>query len=209
MAHPYAANKSLHTDRLGKMLSGMTPEAGPKATHSDQMGAMKGMNSGMSMHGGKAKLARGGRTKGKTNININVMPAAPDAGAPPTMPAGMGALPPPMAKPPMAPPPGPPPGMAGPGMPPPMMPHKFGGRSYKAGGSVKDGRAWAEGLKNGTKVQHAGQSDAKDINRPPVITRKSGGRLFSEKTSMKDIKNKDGGNGGKGRLAKARLYGSK
>lgn len=212
MAHPYASHKSLHTERLGKMLGGNKPETGPKATHSDQMSAAKSVKSEMSMHGGPAKLKSGGRAKGKTNININVMPAAPDAGPamPPTLPPGLAALGA-APKPPMAPPPGPPMGGPPPGMPPgggaPMMAHKVGGRAYKNGGSVKDGPAWKEGLRNGTKVQHAGQNDKKDINRPPVITRKDGGRMFSEGVKMKDIKNAAGG--GKGRLQKIGLYGGK
>lgn len=248
MAHPYSGHKSLHTDRLSKMLGGMKREAGAKATHSEQLNAAKGASGRMAMHGEKAKsakkYARGGRTKGKTNININVMPAAPEAAPamPPTLPAGMGAVPAP--KPPMPPPPGPmaggmPPGLL-PGMPPgagPMMPHKSGGRAYKKGGAVsaasiaanavhkhekhlhkgeketkfkrgggiKDGPTWKEGLRNGTKVQHAGQNDAKDINRPPVITKKHGGRLTSEHVKMKNIKNAAGG--GLGRLEKIRMYG--
>lgn len=78
--------------------------------------------------GGRTERAAGGRTKGKTNINIIVNPGKPDANAMP--PAGAGPVrpppppmltppPPPMAAPPGAPPPNmPPPSMAG--GPPPM-----------------------------------------------------------------------------------------
>lgn len=93
------------------------------------------------------------------------------------MPAGGPTGGPPMAGPPgLAPPgmlpPGLPPGIGGPpgGMPMPLRAH---------GGRVKPGPGWAEGLKNGTKVQHAdGKDDGKDIGRKPVITKADGGKVF-------------------------------
>lgn len=262
MAHPYGSHKSLHTERLGKIMGGSEREKGPKAKHEHLAAAKRGgaMKGEMSMHGSKAKHAdrykKGGRVKGKTHININVMPqsAGAPAGGPPTMPAGLGAaMPPPvMPKPPMAPPPGAAPGGA-PGMPPggpamPPMMHKRGGAAYKKGGAVSDekqdkrdmavavhkhekhmhkgeketklkhggraGPAWMEGLRNGTKTQHAKQGrgvtqDSGDTNRKPVITKKDGGsvRNFSEHVKMKDIKNAAGG--GLGRLEKIALYGKK
>jgi hypothetical protein len=106
--------------------------------------------------GGRMGRATGGRTKGTTNISINVMPHTPNKPMgiqppmPPMPPAGgpppMGGMPPPMPMPPRggggmppglmaamsgaagAPPPGgPPPGM---GMPPPPMGRKAGGKVY-------------------------------------------------------------------------------
>jgi hypothetical protein len=128
------------------------------------------------------RLDRGGRKKkGSTNVNVIVAPHPGGATTPPA-PPGIGAaapapMPVPPPRPPMPPPGGP---MAGPGMPPggppPMMPRARGGRVGKAGGAkggelehlnktdkaipkraggggVKDGPAWKEGLRNGTKVQ--------------------------------------------------------
>lgn len=270
--HPFESHKSLHTERLGKMLDGSEREKGPKAQHEQIEHAKRGgaMHADNKMHGEKAKhrldkYKKGGKVKGKTHININVMPQAGGAGGPPsgppTLPPGLAAaaMAPhqPMGPPPGAGPGGPPPGMP-PGGPPPGMMHKRGGVAYKKGGSVKraeggrfpasdsakalgeaykiepwygpqaqsardaagkafvsstkkahGGSVKAESERRGTKVQHAGQNDKKDIDRPPVITRKDGGRLFSEHAKMKDIKKENGGNGGLGRLAKARMYGGK
>lgn len=138
----------------------------------------------------KARLDRqpratGGRAKhkGKTVVNVNVasghpgaMPIPALAGGPP--PGGPPMMPP---RPPMAPPMAGPPGMP-PGMPPggaPMGLHSKGGKVKRAhGGSVKDGPAWNEGLKNGTKVSDGhGQSDLKDIGRGKAITYNKGGSV--------------------------------
>lgn len=74
---------------------------------------------------GRTERASGGRTKGKTNINIVVNPAKPDQN---TMPPS-GPVRPPMAPPPPppAPPMAPPPGAPPPNMPPPSMMAGAGG----------------------------------------------------------------------------------
>lgn len=177
------------------------------------------------------KYKKGGKVKGKTNIHINVMPqggaGGPPPGGPPTLPPGLAAAAmapkPPMGPPPGAMPGGPPPGAGGP--PPGMMPHKAGGRTgYKDGGSVNGGPlekrkaggkingirkagapAWAEGLKKGTKVQHAVQGDGitqdkGDTNRKNAITRKAGGKVSDFSQNLNKIPSreasKDFGNSG-------------
>lgn len=203
MAHPYGDHKSLHTKRVARMLGGYAAGKGaPKADHSymPKAGASK-MEA--EVHGGKPKgradkFKRGGAVKGK--IIINIVAGGQDKPVPVPVPAG-GPPPGPMA----GAPPMPPPGAAGPA-PAMPMPHKNGGRAFKRGGKV--GPTWREGIKNGTKVQHAGQNDAKDINRPPVITKASGGKVgFGEKMKFKTID--DGAGGGLGRLEKIKAYGAK
>lgn len=94
--------------------------------------------------------------------------------------------------------------MAGPPMPPPGM-HKNGGRAgFKRGGAVKDGPAWKEGLRNGTKPMNStGRNDLADVNRPPAITKKTGGAVKSEGMKSPTIKHAAGG--GQGRLEKMRF----
>ena len=108
--------------------------------------------------GGRTAHAKGGKTKGKTNININVMPHHPGMGGPMGGPVPMGGAPmpppPPPPGPPMGGPPpmGPPPGgpMGGPPMPPPgmpPMPRKSGGRAGKdLGGSLTGGPSGSQGM---------------------------------------------------------------
>jgi hypothetical protein len=77
--------------------------------------------------GGRAERKSGGRTKGKTNINIIVNPSK-DANDKPPMPGPIPAPPPPMPlPPPPMPPQGPPPGAPPPNMPPPSMMAGMGG----------------------------------------------------------------------------------
>lgn len=221
MAHPFEVHKSLPTDRIGRMLAGSARPSGPKAGHEQLSEVRKaGGQTENQMHGGKAKsrldkFKKGGKVKGKTNIHINVMPqggaGGPPPGGPPTLPPGLAAAA--MAPKPMMPPPGamagPPPGAGGP--PPGMMPHKAGGRTgYKAGGKIdginKAGApAWAEGLKKGTKVQHAKQGDGitqdkTDTNRKAVITKKGGGAVANFSQNLEKIPSreasKDFGNSG-------------
>lgn len=135
----------------------------------------------------------GRKKKASTNVNVIVAshpgPGTPPPGPGAGIGAGAGPMPVPPPRPPMA-PPGGPPGMAGPpGMPPPGGPPMIrarGGRVGKAGhakggelehqnktasalpkrargGGVKDGPAWKEGLRNGTKVQHTEGNNAARI----------------------------------------------
>lgn len=73
----------------------------------------------------------------------------------------------------------------------------------KDGGSVKDGPTWREGIRNSTKVQHTTRNDLQDIGRPPVITKKGGGRISSENMHTPQIEHAAGG--GLGRLEKVRM----
>lgn len=200
MTHPYESHKNTHHDRAKKMTAGYAhgghighkAETKPKAGHHAKK--MPGEHK-HEMHGGEAKpradkFARGGRSKNaKTHVSVNVMPQGGPSPAP-MLPHGAG-MAPPMAppRPPMAPPPGAMPGgppMGGPpmGMPPGGMPppglgglRKSGGRAFKRGGSVSDGPTFREGIRNATKVDHAGDRNLKDVGRGPVITKKAGGRI--------------------------------
>jgi len=134
-------------------------EASKMDTKHDKQQSMKGLKSGgaasMSVSdgslegtrptGGRKARKAGGRTKGKTSININIGGGQPPMDMKPPMgpPPGPGA-PPPMGMPPMAPPPGggmppgPPPGAPPGGMPAGLPPglaqllqgRKDGGRTY-------------------------------------------------------------------------------
>lgn len=161
----------LREDRKLAKKHGMTLEHWEKSKldeKHDKQQSMKGLKrggkAGMSLDGELQgtrptgdRLARksGGRSKGKTDIHINIgggqppmgmkPPMGPPAGGPPMPPPGAGA-PPPMSPPPggppmMGPPPGaggPPPGGAPSGMPPGLPPglaqllqgRKSGGRTY-------------------------------------------------------------------------------
>ena len=147
--------------------------------------------------GGRAERKRGGRTKGKTNIhiNINTAPKAPAGGMPP-LPLGappMGINPPPM------PAGGPPMGAGAPPMPPgggmpPMPPGMAGGPSpqaFKRGGSAYQldaGSGSGEGRLE--KIDWYGKRPA----------RASGGKAY---------KMTAGAESGVGRLQKINWYGKK
>lgn len=139
---------------------------------------MAGMEREARAHGGKV-----GHKKGATHVNVIVNGG--DKGA---MPVPM--PPPAMAGPPPGPPPvaglgGPPPGMP-PGGPPPGMP-PMPGRAR--GGSVKSGRAWEEGKRLGTKVQHSdgkGTTNTKaNLDRGRAVTFATGGGVVSFNTGGK------------------------
>ncbi len=178
----------------------------------------------------KVARAKGGRVKG-TTVNVIVAPKQ-DAPAAPAM-AAMPPLMPP--KPPMPPPApagmGPPsPGMGG---IPPMPPRADGGRAYKKGGAVKmsgekkhgkkakpfkmgratGGAVDAAGVKgktgigDRTQIQHSGnKSDTQNIGRGPVVTRATGGPIYSDGKKGKQMAwlSGKGAGGGKARLAKAK-----
>ena len=206
--HPGALHKSLHVPEGEKI-----PEKKlEKAAHSKNPTLAKRARLAETL--GRMNRKSGGRTKGKTNINIVIAGGKPqDGGAPmppggkpPGLPAGVplpmgpgagaGAPPMPMGAPPM--PPGPPAG--GPPTPPPgmMMGRKAGGRITKKASSYEDMEAGAGGgegrlQKTDIAKRHAG-----------APTRATGGRTYR---SYKDM---DAGAGsGEGRLEKAEIQHSK
>ncbi len=163
------------------------------------------LTKGYATGGAVVERARGGRTKG-TNVNVIISPSSGQVAPPPPMPmAGPVAAPPmPPPRPPMAPPPGAgmvPPG--GPPMPPGGPIRSTGGRTgYKSGGAVP-GPAWKEGLRNGTKVTHGpGKNDLKDMNRPPVITKATGGAVEHPMKGGRAPHLPGGAGGGLARIAK-------
>jgi hypothetical protein len=88
-------------------------------------------------------------------------------------------------------------------MPPGGPIRSTGGRTgYKSGGAVP-GPAWKEGLRNGTKVTHApGKNDLKDMNRPPVITKATGGAVEHPMKGGRAPHLPGGAGGGLARIAK-------
>lgn len=180
----------------------------------------------------KVSRAKGGRVKSaKTNVNVIIAPGGqkpPMAGVgmlPPAAPPMPPKPPMPLANPPMA--MGPAPGMGG------MPPRSDGGRAYKKGGAVKGkmsgekkhgkkakpfkmrasggavddaGIKGKTGIGDRTQIQHSGnKSDTQNIGRGPVITRATGGPIYSNGKAgaqMAWLKGKGAG-GGKARLAKA------
>lgn len=181
----------------------------------------------------KVSRAKGGRVKsGKTNINIIV---APGGQKPPMAGVGMPPMPPappPMPpKPPMAAAPpvpmGPSPGAGG------IPMHADGGRAYKKGGAVKmkmsgekkhgkkakpfkmrasggavddAGVKGKTGIGDRTPIQHSGnKSDTQNIGRGPVITKATGGPVYSNGKAGKQMAwlKGVGAGGGEGRLKKA------
>lgn len=144
--------------------------------------------------------ARGGRTKGKTNVNVIIgMPdkQMPVAGAGMPLPPGA----PPMAPGLAAPPP------AGPGLPP-MPPRSTGGRAtFAKGGAVKSkdkglGKVKLEGMKAGTQVQpSSGKNDLNELRTFPPITYARGGAVPKWLSG--------GSASGVGRLEKAEEYGKR
>lgn len=145
--------------------------------------------------GGRVERKAGGRTKGKTDINIVIAAGhkPPMQGMPPIPPAGAMPPPPPPAMPPVAAPP-----PAAPPMPmppnPAAMERKAGGRISKVASSYKDmeaGSGTGEGRLQKTDV-------AKKHHDAPA--RKAGGRISKVAKSYKDMT--AGAGTGEGRLQK-------
>lgn len=151
-------------------------------------------------------FARGGRTKAKGHVKINIVNlphggastpspmglTGPAPGSPPGL-AGGANLPPPM--PPGGAPgmPGMPPGMPPPGMPPMGMPRKRGGRANYIEGESSKGNL-------GKWAGYAGK------NSPPGMAEMKGENGSSTKIKAS---NKTGAGGGEARLAKRKMYGLK
>lgn len=169
MAHPMKSQIGDKASRLARMTSGYVADKAVNRTV-DQGAPSGGMKRDLGIEGSKpGRFARGGRAKGKTNITINVAPGGQGAAPPAPLPLPVG---PAVGAPPM-PPPGP---MAGIGAPGPVPGGPLPMR--KAGGRIKDGPAWKEGLRNGTQVSHSpGKNDIKDTHRPKAITWKRGGKV--------------------------------
>lgn len=227
MAHPFNEhrNHKVEHSRVGKISRGYATGG---SVHSDEAADIKLIkkkvkSSALKMDGGKVKSrmdracrASGGRTKsrhGKGNT-VNVIVAGGGGQQKPPI-AGLAAPPPmpPMAAPPRPPMPQmPPPGAPGPGLPPPggmpgmMGPRATGGRVNRNSGGRLNADADTAGIGKGrTPVQHAdGKNDGRDIGRGPVITRKTGGPIYSPESATKGMAPKlDGGaGGGKARLEK-------
>lgn len=199
MGHPYAEHRQskVERNRVDKITDGYDHPDAPQdkalvrtMVKTKALRARGGKITGKSAAPRLDKYARGGKVKkdGKTNVNVIIAPQGGGAGA-----AGAGAavmpkppmpaMPPPMAGGPPGLPPGPggPPMPLGGGAPPGMMPHARGGRAnYAKGGKVKSGSgpAWAEGLRNGTQVQHTdGKDDQDGLGRPKPITYAKGGAI--------------------------------
>ena len=164
--------------------------------------------------GGRIARASGGKTKGKTDINIIIngggkdqgqmggmpgmprpigmaggMPPPPPPG--PMPPPGMMAGAPPMPPMPAGGPPGLPPGMMPPGMPPggPPLPRKSGGRAYHSAKDMNAGAASGEGRLEKTEIAKFQRNK-----------RKAGGRTYR---SYKDMD--AGAASGLGRLEKTEI----
>jgi hypothetical protein len=229
MPHPHAAHRQsiVEHSRAKRLTKGYAHGGAVPANHPDEKADVKLVKklvkpNSLRMHGGKVKhradkRARGGKVKHKgTTVNIINASHPNGPGAGPMMPPGGMPMPPPhppmppMGAPPMgaAGPPGmppggmPPPGGA-PGMPPrpPMMPPGMPMRAR--GGSVKDGPAWKEGVKNGTQPTHTpGKSDLGDMFRGKPVTYARGGKIESPQGVDKATKLPGGSGGGEARLVK-------
>jgi hypothetical protein len=201
-----ALHRTLRTEKeqLSDSPKDVPPGALAQKIHADRPGAkVKKLATG-----GRAGFARGGKTKGKTVVNVVVAPQGGGGGAP-----GGPPMPPPMMPPPMPPPqrpPMPPPGMMPPGGAPGaninVMPS--GGAPMGAAGAPPPGIP--PGLrKRGGRV---GFSDGPQTSkRPPMADGhknfgKGGTHDFGKggTRAQASVKQEAGSGGGLGRLEKAR-----
>ena len=228
----YLANKDRSTPGIGQRLKSMIGMGGPRAVPSmpeasgpsdaeysrykasispTKLGGMKkggvakdNYTGGTRPTGGRVAKAGGGRTKGKTNINIVIAPNPAQPPMPP--PGGSGPIRPP-GMPVVTPPPGMPPGAAGaaPPMPmpmlmpmpapapaagPPPMARKSGGRTYR---SYKDMDAGA--------LSAQGRLEKSEIAEHDRTGRKEGGKVGHR--NYRSYRDMDAGSlSGMGRLEK-------
>ena len=187
MGHPYKQfrGNKVASARAGELLKGYTGSV-PEATPSKKLARVGISKSGMDMDDEPiARRASGGRVGKKAGpVTVNVITqSAPQQPPAPPMPPPAAMAPPPPPPPPGPPPGGPPPGAmaGGPGGMPPMM-----GRKH--GGAVK-----SKGMKVGTKVQHDNaHMEVGKLNRPRVVTFKTGGGVVSFKAGGGAVKAPDG-----------------
>ena len=213
MGHPFAniRQHDVERSRVGSICKGYATGG---AVHDDVAADTKLVKkmvkpAALKMDGGvaKARMDRPGRAKGgrvkKAGTNVNVIIAPQGAQNSPSA-GGVGPVPPPKPPgPPMPPPMAGPPG-GGPGLPMappgvgPMPPRANGGRAYATGGGVKD-------YANTKKYMRPSPNkmDGKDIGRPPVVPRKTGGAINASPTGPHGPKF-IGGNNGLERLQEAR-----
>lgn len=220
MAHPYESHREdkVSDRRVSHLTKGYAsgsavrdPDAAAdrravaRAVHKHEENMHKGepvtrlASGGMSRHRPDHR-AKGGRVKSKgTNVTVVVAPQGGQQGATPVPIPVPAAGPPP--RPPMpsagAPAPGmaPAAGMMPPGAPPGMPMRKDGGRV---------GRAYEEGVRNGTQVSHRTKNDLDKINTsPPLLTRARGGPI--EAGNERGPKMHAGADSGEGRLERAAL----
>jgi len=217
MAHPFAEHREnkVSDRRVGELTRGYA--SGGAVRDNDAAADRRAIASAVHkhekhMHGGEKETAlasggaarhrpdhraKGGRVKSKgTNVNVIVSPQGGQQATPVPVPVpAAGAAPPPR-------PPMPPAGMApaagmqppGGGMPP--MPMR------NSGGRV--GRAYEDGIRNGTKVSHRTKNDIDKINTsPPLLTRARGGPIEAGKE--RGPKMHFGADSGEGRLERTAL----
>ena len=175
--HPGALHKELHVKqgdkipqkKLEKAAHSKNPVEAKRARFAETLEKMHkkaggsvsdGEIEGTRPTGGRLARASGGKTKGKTNINIVIAPGQGGGGQQPMPPMGAGpSIPPamPVPLPPGMPAGGPPPMMppgGAPPMPPPgMMGRKEGGRVYRSAADMDAGALSGPGRLEKTEIQ--------------------------------------------------------
>jgi hypothetical protein len=150
--------RAIHALLKGRQQYDEPPAGKDKSFFNQQWPAPSDDGGEQQKRGGRAKRARGGRTKGKTNINIVI--AQPKQQQPMANPMQGPTRPPmPPPPPPQMPPPaasGPPPSPGGPMMPPPggaPMTRKAGGRTYRKPADMDAGSMSGLGRLEKTEIQ--------------------------------------------------------